>query len=729
MCADVALVATAFPARTNWLDRPWRAEPAFLRPPRLVARPAAGARGGAAAGDVARARGAVGRVRRPASSGRRGRPAGGWLWRWVEWFTGLLAGRVASATELASLPLVLRGARLLGACWPLGAGAGRDLSRAWPTSRRGRRRLSPDAGPGVECLPVAVADAARRPGSRARAGVSALRMSRARVLVPMRIIVTGSIAYDYLMSFPGSFSEHLLPEHLSRVSVSFLVDTMDKRRGGCAPNIAYTLALLGERPAIMATAGQDFPGVPPVARRGRRRHLAGARGRREVQRLVLLQHRPRQQPDRVVLHRARWPTRRSCRSATRAPATSPSCRPTTRRRWSSSPTSAATLGIRYIYDPGQQCARSTADELRAGSSAPYILIVNDYEFELIRQKTGLDEAAILKQSSAVIVTRGERGSTDLPGGPQHRRAGGGAGARGRSHGRRRRVPRGPDEGAGPRRGLRDVRPAGHAWLRRTRSSTSAARAIASRGAEFVARYERAFRHAGGPRLGVTCRTNCAVDGQSRRPSATPRGDRGLARRRSGPSTPPPSGTAGARGAGPRGSWPSPQAWLAVIVMAPLARRRGRPALGRRPSCSPPRAAALCHQQLARSFHSHGQPWPVCARCTGLYAGAAAGAWCACCGRAGRAARGPPARKASDGPCSRRRRRRRRRGRVEFAGLAGVLEPQPVRPGAAAGRRGRGTGHGDGCRAGRVGPAFAPAARRVEAGPRLRRPAARRARLV
>src|SRR4026208_1557763 len=74
----------------------------------------------------------------------------------------------------------------------------------------------------------------------------------------MRLIVTGSIAYDYLMSFPGKFTEHLLPEHVQRVSLSFLVDSMDKRRGGCAPNIAYTLALLGERPRLMATAGQDF---------------------------------------------------------------------------------------------------------------------------------------------------------------------------------------------------------------------------------------------------------------------------------------------------------------------------------------------------------------------------------------------------------------------------------------------------------------------------------------
>src|SRR5258708_18985457 len=74
----------------------------------------------------------------------------------------------------------------------------------------------------------------------------------------MKIVVTGSIAFDYLMSFPGKFTEHFLPEHMQRISLSFLVDTMDKRRGGCAPNIAYTLALLEERPLLMATAGEDF---------------------------------------------------------------------------------------------------------------------------------------------------------------------------------------------------------------------------------------------------------------------------------------------------------------------------------------------------------------------------------------------------------------------------------------------------------------------------------------
>jgi len=72
------------------------------------------------------------------------------------------------------------------------------------------------------------------------------------------IVVTGSIAFDYLMSFPGKFTDHFLHEHMQRVSLSFLVDSMDKRRGGCAPNIAYTLALLGEKPRLMGSAGQDF---------------------------------------------------------------------------------------------------------------------------------------------------------------------------------------------------------------------------------------------------------------------------------------------------------------------------------------------------------------------------------------------------------------------------------------------------------------------------------------
>ena len=74
----------------------------------------------------------------------------------------------------------------------------------------------------------------------------------------MDILVTGSVAYDYLMTFPGLFKEQILPERLASISLSFLVDSMSKQRGGIAPNIAYTMALLGGKPRVMATVGEDF---------------------------------------------------------------------------------------------------------------------------------------------------------------------------------------------------------------------------------------------------------------------------------------------------------------------------------------------------------------------------------------------------------------------------------------------------------------------------------------
>src|SRR5579859_7058444 len=74
----------------------------------------------------------------------------------------------------------------------------------------------------------------------------------------MDIVVTGSIAYDYLMRFPGRFREHILAENMDHVSLSFLVDELTRHWGGIAANIAYSLALLGERPKLMGTVGKDF---------------------------------------------------------------------------------------------------------------------------------------------------------------------------------------------------------------------------------------------------------------------------------------------------------------------------------------------------------------------------------------------------------------------------------------------------------------------------------------
>jgi adenosine kinase len=245
----------------------------------------------------------------------------------------------------------------------------------------------------------------------------------------MRIVVTGSIAYDYLMSFPGSFSEHLLPDHLKRVSLSFLVDSMDKRRGGCAPNIAYTLALLGERPAIMGAAGQDFGEY--------RAWLEGV----GVDTSLIKEVRDKFtasffcSTDRHNNQIASFYTGAMASSAELSFRDAGACdlaiiSPNDPAAMGKYAEECRTLGIPFIYDPGQQCARSSGEELRAGLLGSKILICNDYEFELIRQKTGMHEADVLATSEALVITRGEKGSSillkdgriDVPAVPPERQA-------------------------------------------------------------------------------------------------------------------------------------------------------------------------------------------------------------------------------------------------------------------------------------------------------------------
>jgi adenosine kinase len=226
----------------------------------------------------------------------------------------------------------------------------------------------------------------------------------------MNIVVTGSIAYDYLMSFPGKFTEHFLPEHMNRVSLSFLVDTMDKRRGGCAPNIAYTLALLGERPLLMATAGQDFgefrqwldsAGVDTsLVKQIDGKFCASFFCSTDVDNNQIASFYTGAMADAGQLS---FRAVSDCGLAIIAPND-----PGAMVQYAEE---CRALGIRFIFDPGQQCARMSGDELRDGVTGATIVIVNDYELELLRQKTGLSEDDILGMAETLIVTRGEQGSS------------------------------------------------------------------------------------------------------------------------------------------------------------------------------------------------------------------------------------------------------------------------------------------------------------------------------
>jgi adenosine kinase len=226
----------------------------------------------------------------------------------------------------------------------------------------------------------------------------------------MNIVVTGSIAFDYLMSFPGKFTEHFLPEHMNRVSLSFLVDTMDKRRGGCAPNIAYTLALLGERPRLMAAAGEDF---------GEYRQWLEAAG---VDTSLVVQI-----PGKFTAsffcstdvdnnQIASFYTGAMADSGQLSFRTAGDCglaivSPNDPGAMMQYAEECRTMGIAYIFDPGQQCTRMSGAELKDGIVGAHLVICNDYEFELIRQKTGFSEGDVLAESKALVITRGEDGSS------------------------------------------------------------------------------------------------------------------------------------------------------------------------------------------------------------------------------------------------------------------------------------------------------------------------------
>jgi len=226
----------------------------------------------------------------------------------------------------------------------------------------------------------------------------------------MDILLTGSVAYDYLMTFPGHFKEQILPERLESISLSFLVESMSKQRGGIAPNIAYTMALLGERPRVMATVGEDFmeyrqwldskgvdtslmevvPGEFTASFFATTDKISaqiasfypGAMGHSSKQSLKSLEKKP----DLVIV--------------------SPSA-PDAMMKF---PAECRELGIPYLYDPSQQVLRLGGDELARDMEGAHFLFCNDYEFGLISKKTGWSLDQILEHVKILVITRGKDGA-------------------------------------------------------------------------------------------------------------------------------------------------------------------------------------------------------------------------------------------------------------------------------------------------------------------------------
>jgi adenosine kinase len=225
------------------------------------------------------------------------------------------------------------------------------------------------------------------------------------------IIISGSVAYDYLMRFPGRFTEYLIPEQLHQVSLSFLVDEMTKHWGGVAANIAFTMALLGMKPKLMGTVGRDFGdyrlwlervGVDCSTIREMSDVFTASffvntdldnnqiasfyGGAMNFARNYRLEEVYDGIPDFVVI---------SPNDPVAMVNLAEECR---------------TRGIRFIYDPSQQVPRLDGSELRRGIEGSYAMVVNGYESEVIFEKTGMALADLRKEIDILIITRGKQGS-------------------------------------------------------------------------------------------------------------------------------------------------------------------------------------------------------------------------------------------------------------------------------------------------------------------------------
>lgn len=227
----------------------------------------------------------------------------------------------------------------------------------------------------------------------------------------MRIVVTGSLAFDYIMDFPGYFKDHMLAEKAHMLSVSFLVDSMRKMRGGVAGNIAYNLALLGERPLLVGAAGHDFAEY----RAGLERVGVDTGG------VAIIEHEftsscfinTDKANNQIVAFYAGamgHDHRFSLDERGLAPDDLVLISPTSPEAIERFAVECQQRGVPYIFDPGKQTPRLEPEHLRIGLKGARVLVGNDYEFGMMAKKLGMSEAELIATTPLTVVTKGAEGS-------------------------------------------------------------------------------------------------------------------------------------------------------------------------------------------------------------------------------------------------------------------------------------------------------------------------------
>jgi adenosine kinase len=225
-----------------------------------------------------------------------------------------------------------------------------------------------------------------------------------------KALICGSIAYDTIMVFEGRFKQHILPDKIHMLNVSFLVPHLRREFGGCAGNIAYNLRLLGDAGYPMATVGRDFG---PYAD-----WLQQAGVPTDFVKVIESEHTAQGFVTTDLDDNQIWafhPGAMSSSHLNRVPDAGDVAigivAPDGRDGMVQHAAQFAAAGIPFIFDPGQGLPMFEGEALRTFISQASWLAVNDYEWQVLQQKTGWTAAQVLEHVQALIVTRGAEGST------------------------------------------------------------------------------------------------------------------------------------------------------------------------------------------------------------------------------------------------------------------------------------------------------------------------------
>ncbi len=225
-----------------------------------------------------------------------------------------------------------------------------------------------------------------------------------------KVIITGSLAFDLIMDFPGKFAEHIDPSKLHILNISFLVESLKKERGGNSGNIAYTLSLLGVASGILSNAGDDFE---PYAK-FLKQHNIGIKNIKilpgeSTATAVIMTDQSDNQISAFYPGAMKQNINLSLKSINPKP-DFVIITPDLPEAMSKFALECKELSIPYLYDPGMQLPRLSDSQLSEGISGAQILIGNDYEMGMILKRLKLFEEDLVNRVGILITTLGERGS-------------------------------------------------------------------------------------------------------------------------------------------------------------------------------------------------------------------------------------------------------------------------------------------------------------------------------